>query len=370
VDTAQRRALLHLPPAASAGRRLPLVIAFHGAEGTGQELRNGTGFNDVADMRGVLVAYPDAPLGNWAEDCGCNNADRLGANDTGFVRALVDSVARITPLDRQRIYAVGFSQGALFTMRLGCQLAEQFAAVAGVAGAMSAPLSERCRPVRPIATSWVVGKNDTVFPYGGSGSRRSCLLGAEATFRLWLTLDRCQSAAMETRPDEAGVIERRSGRECAAGVEVTLHAVHAGGHAWRPSPALDTNGLLLEFLLRQATGFGSELGRRPSDRCHLPPGHGDEFGRRDGEHGMRGPGRRPELRAPQQVLIEQRRERLRVAERRDPADDEPRSRTDERGVGLGDRFTDQPAHRPLVHAIRATRQHEHRPACRGGAKHQ
>jgi poly(3-hydroxybutyrate) depolymerase len=128
VDTAQRRALLHLPPAASAGRRLPLVIAFHGAEGTGQGLRNGTGFNDVADMRGVLVAYPDAPLGNWAEDCGCNNADRLGANDTGFVRALVDSVARITPLDRQRIYAVGFSQGALFTMRLECQLAEQFAA--------------------------------------------------------------------------------------------------------------------------------------------------------------------------------------------------------------------------------------------------
>jgi poly(3-hydroxybutyrate) depolymerase len=64
VDTAQRRALLHLPPAASTGRPLPLVIAFHGAQGTGQGLRNATGFNDAADMRRVLVAYTDAPLGN------------------------------------------------------------------------------------------------------------------------------------------------------------------------------------------------------------------------------------------------------------------------------------------------------------------
>jgi polyhydroxybutyrate depolymerase len=250
VDTTQRRALLHLPPSAPAGRPLPLVIAFHGAQGTGLGLRNGTGFSDAADMRGVLVAYPDAPLGNWAEDCGCNNADRLGANDTGFVRALIDSIARIAPLDRQRIYAVGFSQGALFTMRLACQRAEWFAAVAGVAGAMSAPLSERCRPMRPIGTLWVVGKNDTVFPYAGSGSRRSRLLGVEATFRHWLTLDRCQSTATETRPGETAGIERRSGRGCASGVEVSLYAVRAGGHAWRPSPALDTNGLLLDFLLR------------------------------------------------------------------------------------------------------------------------
>lgn len=250
VDTTQRRALLHLPPTVSAGRPLPLVIAFHGAQGSGPGLMNGTGFNEAADVRGVLVVYPDAPLGNWAEDCGCNNADRLGANDTGFVRALIDSIAHIAPLDRRRIYAVGFSQGALFTMRLGCQQAERFAAVAGVAGVMSVPLSERCRPMRPIATLWVVGKNDTVFPYGGSGSRRSRLLGAEATFRRWLTLDRCQSAA--TEPILGGVrgFERRKGRGCAAGVEVMLYTVRSGGHAWRLSPALDTNGLLLDFFLR------------------------------------------------------------------------------------------------------------------------
>jgi hypothetical protein len=31
---------------------------------------------------------------------------------------------------------------------------------------------------------------------------------------------------------------------------VTLYAVRAGGHAWRASPALDTNRLLLDFFLR------------------------------------------------------------------------------------------------------------------------
>jgi poly(3-hydroxybutyrate) depolymerase len=96
----------------------------------------------------------------------------------------------------------------------------------------------------------MVGRNDTVFPYGGSGSRRSRLLGAEATFRHWLALDRCQSAA--TEPILGGVtgFERRNGRGCAAGVEVTLYTVRVGGHAWRQSPALDTNALLLDFFLR------------------------------------------------------------------------------------------------------------------------
>ncbi len=187
VDTTQRRVLLPVPPTALSGNPLPLIIAFHGAQGTALGLRNGTGLSDAADMRGVLVAYPDAPLGNWAEDCGCNNADRLGANDTGFVRALVDSIARIAPLDRKRIYM--------------------------------------------------------------AGPGRSRLLGAEATFRHWLLLNRCQSSATEPFRG-GGAIERRHGRGCAAGVEVTLYAVREGGHAWRASPALDTNALLLDFFLR------------------------------------------------------------------------------------------------------------------------
>jgi poly(3-hydroxybutyrate) depolymerase len=59
VDTTQRRALLHLPPSRRRAA-VALVIAFHGAQGTGQGLRNGTGLNETADLRGVLVATRSA----------------------------------------------------------------------------------------------------------------------------------------------------------------------------------------------------------------------------------------------------------------------------------------------------------------------
>src|SRR4051812_30706104 len=53
---------LHVPPGDRPGPR-PLVIALHGAGGTGDGFARETGFAGEADARGFLVAFPDGTGG-------------------------------------------------------------------------------------------------------------------------------------------------------------------------------------------------------------------------------------------------------------------------------------------------------------------
>ncbi len=138
VDTTVRTFVVHAPPA--EGPR-PLLLAFHGAGGTGAGLQSLSKLDRAAGALGWVVIYPDAPLGNWAEGCGCNIADRLAVNDTGFVAALITRAEERYDVDPARVYAVGYSQGGLFAGRLACQMSDRIRAVAMVAAAMSAPLA-------------------------------------------------------------------------------------------------------------------------------------------------------------------------------------------------------------------------------------
>lgn len=65
-----RTYLLHVPPAARMSRPVPLVLVFHGGFGTGQGMVALTGFNDLADRQGFLVAYPDGIDRHWSDGGG------------------------------------------------------------------------------------------------------------------------------------------------------------------------------------------------------------------------------------------------------------------------------------------------------------
>ena len=249
-----RTFVLHAPAAVPAGASAPLLLAFHGTGESGEAMRRSVGLDSLADERGMLVAYPDAAVGNWAEDCGCSRADRLGINDTGFVRAIVDEVARRHPVDRGRVYAVGFSQGGLFVHRLACQMADLVSAVASVAAPMSAPVAERCRPATPVGVMVLHGALDDAFPYEGDRRRERSTLGARETTDVWRLLNGCaRDARGRELPDGAAdgtrVLEERwSG--CRGAVEVALYSVEGGRHAWSPSADVSTDALTVGFLLR------------------------------------------------------------------------------------------------------------------------
>jgi polyhydroxybutyrate depolymerase len=182
-------------------------------------------------------------------------ADRLGVNDTGFVRALVEHVAARYPVDRARIYAVGFSQGGLFVHRLGCEMADLVTAVASISAPMSAPLARRCTPTIPVAALVMMGTLDASYPYEGGGAGERATLGARETTRVWGVLNGCRGepeaqALPDRTPDGTTVLEERW-TACASGRDVALYTVDGGRHAWVPSADVATADLVTNFLLHQ-----------------------------------------------------------------------------------------------------------------------
>ena len=250
-----RTYVLRAPASGVGNAPAPLLLVFHGTGESGPAMQRAAGLDTLPAARDVLIAYPDAAVGNWAEGCACSRADLLGVDDTGFVRALVDDIARRYPVDRSRVYATGFSQGGLFVHRLACQMADLVTGVASVSAPMSAVLAERCRPTRPVGVMVLQGTLDDAFPYEGDRRRERSVLGARETASVWRVLDGCGGGALgrelpDRAPDGTRVLEERW-TGCRNGLEVALYSVEGGRHAWSPSADVSTPALVIDFLLRQ-----------------------------------------------------------------------------------------------------------------------
>ena len=165
-----RQFLFFLP--APAPTRIPLVIMFHGTGGTAAWAEEETGWSNLAARKGFAVAYPEGlppdptkppkfltnpPV--WHDGSFPDFGVQL--RDREFVGTMLDVIAAEAPIDPTRIYATGFSNGAGMTFACATFLADRIAAIAPVAGHC---WIENPRPVRPVPTFAIYGKDDPIIP--------------------------------------------------------------------------------------------------------------------------------------------------------------------------------------------------------------
>lgn len=217
----ERRVLVHVPQAYDGSRALPLLLDLHALGSRPERQISLSGFRELAEDAGFMVAYPAGRFGSWnAGDLCCGRARALGVDDVGFLRAVLARIAGELRVDRRRVYATGLSNGAAMVQRLACDAADVFAAVAAVAFPLPFRDPSRCRPSRPIAVLSFRGRTDRVVPYNGGAG----LLGAEQDFAHWRDLDGCGTEAL---PEPDGSAGCRLDRSCRAAVEVGLCSVRA-----------------------------------------------------------------------------------------------------------------------------------------------
>lgn len=126
----ERTFLRWIPTSYQPNKPMALVLAFHGAGGTSTRAR--TSFDLEANAGGnAIFIYPQG-LPDAAGD------PRWEADDkNGVDFALVDDLIRRTEdnfcIDRDRIFATGFSNGARFTSNLGCWRGDILRAIAPLA---------------------------------------------------------------------------------------------------------------------------------------------------------------------------------------------------------------------------------------------
>lgn len=138
----ERSYIVHVPPQAQVDHPLPVVLNFHGGGGNGQGEKDGSRMDETADREGFLAVYPDGTgrqrgrLLTWNAGTCCGYASDHNVDDVGFVRDLLDDLARRTPVDASRVYATGLSNGSMMAYRLANDASERIAAIAPVAGGM------------------------------------------------------------------------------------------------------------------------------------------------------------------------------------------------------------------------------------------
>jgi polyhydroxybutyrate depolymerase len=146
---------------------IPLVLAFHGGQGNGLKFSQQTGLNQVADKNGFAVVYPDSiEYWNDGRDTTSSNVD-----DVGFVRELIDHLAKTKNIDRKQVYATGASNGGMMTLRLACEVSDQIAAFAPVIASLPVAYRDKCKPVRPVAIMMTNGTTDSFMPWAGGTIR-------------------------------------------------------------------------------------------------------------------------------------------------------------------------------------------------------
>ena len=221
--------------------------------------------NEYADARGFAVAYPNGTgsfpfLGlHWNVGTCCGYAAAHRVDDVGFADALVAALAREASVDSAHTFAAGFSAGGMLALRLACERARRFHAVADVAGAMP---DTTCAPAGPVSVLFFQGQkdDDLRFDFHDLLRRgRTFATSLEAAMRFWARRDGC--APRDSRDSTAAYRLERA--NCPLPLSVQLYTVRHHPHAWpggernwffEPDPAqtVKASPLILDFFAQHA----------------------------------------------------------------------------------------------------------------------
>lgn len=227
---------------------LPLVFSLHGGGGNPTNMMASTTefrWNELADQDRLLVCYP-AGISNAWNDCRADANDRdPHSDDIGFFHALIDYFTAAYPLDTERVYASGHSNGGMMSQRLAIEISDRIAAIAISAGPLAA--SNECHaPVFPVSILYAPGTADPLVPFGGGplnlpqGLNGGTVQSASNTVAFWTGFLATDSSPIVTNLLntillDGSTITRRHYRHGREGSEVLVYEVVGGGHGW-PSP--------------------------------------------------------------------------------------------------------------------------------------
>lgn len=269
-----RHFMVHVPPGYRAGQPMPLVLAFHGGGGSMDLQADDSryGLISKSDSAGFIAVFPNGHSGlpghhlaTWNAGGCCGSARDTGSEDVAFVRALIEHLKQRLSVDAGRVYAIGMSNGGMMSHRLACELSDQLAGIAAVAGTDA---TASCQPRRPIPVLMIHARDDDHVLYqGGAGpkafkdaSKVMDFVSVPETERRWVQRNQCSAATQQVldKPGAACV----SHPACAEGVQVQLCTTETGGHSWpgsersrpgkgKPSQAIDANDTIWAFFQSQ-----------------------------------------------------------------------------------------------------------------------
>ena len=249
----EREYFVHLPSTYRNSQSAPVVLVFHGGGGNAQQIAKFSGFNEISEENGFLVIYPEAIDKHWNDGRQSEKFQEHDekVNDVAWIAALITELQTTYSVDYNRIYAVGISNGGIFSQRLALELSKHFAAVASLTAQIAEPLPST-QPTNPISVLLINGTKDPFVPYDGGEitprlfprfgkmlkqPSRGKVISTDSTIEFWLQHNGIDPKGLLTKiPDrdttDGSSVERREWTHSKIGVSVLLYKIIGGGHTW------------------------------------------------------------------------------------------------------------------------------------------
>jgi polyhydroxybutyrate depolymerase len=205
-----------------------LVVMLHGGFGSAKQAELVYGWDDQAETDGFIVAYPDGVDRSWNAGACCGAAQKHDVDDVGFVEAVVAQIGSVLPLDPQRTFATGMSNGGIMAYRLACE-SDLFAAIAPV----SATMLVDCEGASAASVLHIQGALDeSIPPDGRPGAGTQQIDGPPLSDVLgfWRGVDGCASPTTSQYGDDSRVT--MTAADCAHGTAVEYIEIADAGHQW------------------------------------------------------------------------------------------------------------------------------------------
>ena len=210
----------------------------------------------------------------WNVGFGFGYALERHTDDIGFVRHLIASLKSAYPIDPNRIFATGISNGGILCHMLAGHLSDQIAAIAPIVAtaagrakgqaSWTVPLS----PQHPVSVIAFNGALDLNIPLEGGWQKKSWahdpveVWSVRQTMEFWVKHNKCSPTPVVEK-SAAGQYERHAYQGGTGGSEVVQYVLLNQGHAWpggkkgfrlgdEPSPSLSANALMFEFFKSHA----------------------------------------------------------------------------------------------------------------------
>lgn len=165
MKTGDREFYVYIPSTIKKDQKAPAVITFHGFKSDANGMRWLINSDKIADKYGYIMVYPNALNKSWNVGRGSGTLPS-NTDDISFASAMVDVIKARFPVDPERIYAMGFSNGAQMVAAMACRVSGKLAAGGMVAHTMNI---QPCEPDHKMPIALIHGAKDPYAKFSGGG---------------------------------------------------------------------------------------------------------------------------------------------------------------------------------------------------------
>lgn len=241
--------MTYIPETVNATSEAPLILELHGWGMSSPDTREHSEIVALADEVGAIVVHPEGIIvdnstillgsneESWNAGYCCADAVEFGIDDVGYLRQVINRTLELYPVDSDRVYLTGWSNGCMMAQRMALEASDIIAAMACTSGYLSyhnTSTYERAVPI--LEMHGFIDENQlytNTVNWGLVDEHRrnleSMQTGAVENMYDWVAYNGCEGAAPD-RNEPGLVYSIQAFTQCSDGSEVALITVHSGGH--------------------------------------------------------------------------------------------------------------------------------------------